>query len=66
LQHGCEGEAFGCVGGILILEDGGAAIFCGEGDAVEELGDLFWGVDLVVEAVYVDHFEVWLLKGVYI
>ena len=34
------------------------AIFCGEGDTVEELGDLFRSVDLVVEAVYVDHLEV--------
>ena len=31
LQDRCEGEAFGRVGGILILEDGGAAIFGGEG-----------------------------------
>lgn len=58
LQDGCEGEAFGRVGGILILKDGGAAIFGGEGNAIEEFGDLFRGVDLVTEAVYVDHFGV--------
>ena len=62
LQDGCKGEAFSRVGGILILEDRGAAIFGGEGNAVEEFGDLFRGVDLVIEAVYVNHFGVWLLK----
>src|SRR5271170_7743724 len=65
LQHSCEGKALGRVGGILILEDGGTAIFGGEGNAVEEFGDLFRGVDLVIEAVYVDHFGMWLLKVVW-
>jgi len=56
LQDGCEREAFGRVGDILILEDGRAAVFGREGNAVEKFGDLFRGVDLVIEAVYVDHF----------
>jgi hypothetical protein len=43
---------------FLSLRTGELRYFCGEGDTVEELGDLFRSVDLVVEAVYVDHLEV--------
>jgi hypothetical protein len=59
LQHGCEGEAFGRVGDILVLDNGVGTVFWRKGDAVEELGDLLGGVALMVESIYVDHFGVW-------
>lgn len=57
LQDADEGEALGRVGRAGSgHEDGRAAVFGGQGDAVEELRDLGRRVDLAAEAVDVGHF----------